>query len=106
MLRRMWVYADQAREIGLRITLGATRQQVLRTILRDAIWLAVPGLAPGALLTVGVNVAMGSLLYGLSPLDPISFLLAAAVLFLVVILASLVPALRAANIDPMANPEE
>ena len=70
-------------------------------LLKDALWLAVPGLVGGALLTVGLNIAMSSLFFGLSPVDPISFMIAASILFVVVVLASLVPAIRAARIDPM-----
>ena len=69
--------------------------------MRDAIWLAMPGLAVGALLGAGANLTMRSILFGLNPLDPISFLSAAAILFLVVVLASLAPARRASGIDPM-----
>jgi predicted permease len=95
------VTANRAREIGVRMALGATRERVLGAVLRDAVRLATPGLAVGALLAVGFGFAMRSVLLGVSPLDPISFGSVGAVLFLVVLLASLIPARRAARIDPM-----
>ncbi len=92
---------NRTREIGLRMAMGATREQVLRAFLRDAIRLALPGLAVGTLLAAAMGVALQSMLYGLSPLDPISFGIAAVVLFAVVLLASLVPSLRASRVNPM-----
>jgi predicted permease len=93
--------ARRTREIGLRMAIGATRGQVLEAVLRDAVRLAAPGLAVGALLAVGTAAAMRSMLLGVSPVDPISLGSAAGVLLLVVLLASLVPARRASGIDPM-----
>jgi predicted permease len=93
--------ARRTREIGLRMALGATRERVLGTVMRDAVRLALPGLVVGAALAVGTAAAMRSMLLGLSPVDPISFGFAAGTLFLVVLLASLVPARRASGIDPM-----
>jgi predicted permease len=92
---------NRTREIGMRMAMGATREQVLRSFLRDAVRLALPGLVVGGLLAAAMAVAMQSMLYGLSPLDPISFGIAAVVLFAVVLLASLVPSLRASRVNPM-----
>jgi ABC-type antimicrobial peptide transport system permease subunit len=83
------------------MAMGATREQVLRVVRKDAVRLAVPGLVVGALLAVGAAVTMQSMLFGLSPVDPVSFFSAVGVLLLVVLLASLVPARRASGIDPM-----
>ncbi len=93
--------ARRTREIGLRMAIGATRAQVLGAVLRDAVRLAVPGLAVGALLAVGLAAAAGNILLGVSPVDPISLGSAAGLLLLVILLASLVPARRASGIDPM-----
>jgi ABC-type antimicrobial peptide transport system permease subunit len=92
---------SRTREIGVRMAMGATRERVLRSVLGDAVRLAVPGLVVGGLLAVGTGAAMRSFLFGLSPVDPVSLGAAAGVLFLVVLVASLVPARRAARIDPM-----
>lgn len=93
--------AGRTREIGLRIALGATKEQVLRAVLRDAVRLAVPGLAVGAVLAIGTGFTMRSMLLGVNPFDPISILSVSALLFLTVLLASLVPAQRASTVDPM-----
>jgi predicted permease len=93
--------AHRTREIGLRMALGATRERVLGSVVRDAVRLAVPSLAVGALLAVAMAASFGSMLLGLSPVDPLSLALAAGTLFLVVILASLVPARRASGVQPM-----
>jgi len=94
--------ASRTREIGVRMAMGATREQVLGAVVRDAVRLAVPGLAAGALLSAGAGAAMRSMLLGVSPLDPVSFGLAAGLLLVVVVGAALVPARRASGIDPMA----
>lgn len=92
----------RTREIGLRMAMGATRDAVLRGVFRDAVKLAVPGLAVGALLAVGGAALLRAELLGLGPADPVSLLAATAVLLVVIVVASLVPARRAAAIDPMA----
>jgi predicted permease len=93
--------ASRTREIGLRMALGATQEKVLRAVLEDGVRLAVPGLLLGALLAVGMAAGMQRMLLGVSPLDPISLGSAAAVLFVVVLLASAAPARRASKVDPM-----
>jgi len=93
--------SGRTREIGLRMAIGASRGRVLLGVLGDAVRLAAPGLAGGAVLAAGAAAALRSELFGLSPLDPVSFGIAAAVLFLVVLAASLVPARRASGIHPM-----
>jgi ABC-type antimicrobial peptide transport system permease subunit len=62
---------------------------------------AAPGLAVGVVLSAGAAVGFRSELFGLNPLDPVSFAAAAGLLFLVILFASLVPARRASGIDPM-----
>jgi len=93
--------ASRTREIGVRMALGAARGRVLREVLGDALRLAFPGLVLGGLAAVAVALASQSVLFGLSPVDPLSFSLSAGVIFLIVVLASLVPARRASAIDPM-----
>ena len=93
--------ANRTREIGLRMALGATRQRVLGTILAEAVRLAVPGLVVGIFLAAGLAAVIQSELFGLRPLDPISFGVPIVILFVVVLMASLVPARRASGIQPM-----
>jgi predicted permease len=91
----------RTREIGLRMAMGASRGLVLLEVLRDGVRLAAPGLLVGAILSGGAATAFRAKLFGLSPLDPASFLGAGFVLFLIILLASIPPALRASGIDPM-----
>ena len=93
--------ANRTREIGLRMALGATRERILGAILVDAVRLALPGLLVGIFLAAGLAVVIRSELFGLAPLDPISFGVPMIVLFAVVLLASLLPARRASGIQPM-----
>ena len=81
--------------------MGATRGEILRRVLIDAVRLSAPGMVVGALLAATTAAAMRSMLLGLSPLDPLSFLGAAGILLVVVLVASLPPALRASGIEPV-----
>jgi predicted permease len=93
--------ASRTREIGLRMAMGASRERVLTGVLKDAVRLAVPGLVVGALLAIATGFSLQRFLLGVSPADPLSLAGAAAVLFLVVVLASVVPARRASGVDPI-----
>jgi predicted permease len=92
---------NRTREIGLRIALGASRKTVILDVLGDALRMVGPGLLAGGLLAVGTAAALRSMLLGLSPVDPVSFLSAGALLLFMVIAAGLAPALRASGIAPM-----
>lgn len=88
-------------EIGLRMALGATRSQVLTMVLRESLWVLAFGLAAGIPLTLLAMRPLKSMLYEISPFDPLSFALAIAALALVSGCAALAPARRAASIEPM-----
>jgi len=92
---------NRTREFGIRIAMGATRRIVIRGVFWDALRMASPGLLVGGLLAAGAAAAMRSMLLGLSPVDPLSFLSAGVVLLFVVVTSSLGPALRASGIHPM-----
>lgn len=92
---------QRTREIGLRMAMGATRGEITRRVLADALRLSAPGMIVGGLLAAGSAAAARSMLLGLSPLDPVSFLLAGALLLVVVLAAALGPALRASGIEPV-----
>ena len=91
--------SSRTREFGVRIALGATQGQILRGVLRDAVRLAIPGMAAGGVLAIGIAAAMRSMLLGVEPVDPIALAAATGVLLLVVLLASQGPALRASRIN-------
>jgi putative ABC transport system permease protein len=88
-------------EIGIRMALGAERQRVLRLMLLDGLRPALVGLAFGMATSVAIMRLIRSVLYGTSPLDPTVFILVILTLLLASTAACLVPAWRAARIDPM-----
>jgi predicted permease len=88
-------------EIGVRMALGATRAQVLAMVLRESLWVLVTGLFVGIPLTFLAVRPLKSMLYQMSPLDPVSFVLAVTAMILVSGCAALIPARRAASVDPI-----
>ena len=96
-----YMVAQRQNEIGVRMALGANGPDVLRMILREAGLLLVIGLGAGTALAVAAGRAATSMLYGLKPHDPITMVLAIASLATVALVASYVPALRAARLEPM-----
>jgi putative ABC transport system permease protein len=88
-------------EIGIRIALGAQRQQVLRLVLLDGLRPALAGLALGLAVSAGLSHLIRSMLYGTEPFDPAVFALVTLTLLLVTAIACLLPATRAARLDPM-----
>jgi predicted permease len=90
------------REIGIRMALGATAAMVLRAVLARSLRLGGAGAVLGTVVALGGSRWLGSLLFGVSPTDAVSFAGALALVLGGVILATLVPAWRAAHIDPLA----
>jgi putative ABC transport system permease protein len=93
---------ERTREIGVRLAMGARREDVLRMILRRAGWLTGIGVCTGLLLAFGLAHGVANLLYEVSPNDPVIFGTITAAITAVALLASWLPARRAARIDPMA----
>jgi putative ABC transport system permease protein len=96
-----YVVAQRTREIGVRMALGATRSNVVGMVLRNAGLLVVLGLVIGGVGAWYVSAAAKSFLFRLDPSDPRAFVAAVASLSLAALVASAIPALRAASIDPM-----
>ena len=96
-----YVVAQRTREIGVRMALGATRSNVVGMVLRNAGLLVVLGLVIGAVGAWYLSAAAKSFLFRLDPSDPRAFVAAVASLSLAALVASAIPALRAASIDPM-----
>jgi hypothetical protein len=92
--------ARRKNEIGIRMALGAGRRDVLALILGDAVKLLAIGLATGAAASLAAAQAARTLLFGLSPNDPVTLLMGAAGLGAVALLASYLPARRAARLEP------
>ena len=97
-----YAVSQRQREMGMRIALGARGRDVTGMVLRQGVVLALIGLPIGLGLAVGLTRLMAGLLYGVSALDPVTFVVVPLGLLLVTLLASYVPARRAARIDPMA----
>jgi ABC-type antimicrobial peptide transport system permease subunit len=91
---------ERTREIGVRAALGATRRQLLTLILRDGMRLTAIGMAIGLLGAFAASQALHTLLYGISRLDPASWLGVIVLLAAVAALACSMPAWRAARVDP------
>jgi putative ABC transport system permease protein len=91
----------RVREIGIRLALGATLRDVLRMVVFEGMRPTLLGLAIGAVAALALGRLMTSLIFGVKPTDPLTFLGVALLLALVALLASIVPAYRAAKVDPM-----
>jgi ABC-type antimicrobial peptide transport system permease subunit len=92
---------QRTQELGVRLALGAQPSQVTQLILSNGAKLAITGLLLGFLASLGVSRMASTLLFGIRPLDPWTFVSATLLLFCVALLASYVPAKRAAQVDPM-----
>jgi predicted permease len=97
-----YMVARHRNEIGIRLALGAGRGQVIGMVMREAARLLAIGIALGMALSLAAGRSAGSLLFGLKPYDPLTLAGAAALLALIAAAASLLPARRAARLDPMA----
>jgi len=91
----------RTREIGIRTALGAAPGTVLRMILREGLLMTLGGAALGLLLALGIGRAFSGMLYQVSPVDPMAFTLAPALLVATALFACWLPARRAAKVDPM-----
>jgi predicted permease len=93
--------AQRMHEIGIRMALGAQRRDVMRLVLAQGAWLVLIGLAIGAAGALALMRLMTSLLYGVTPSDPVTFIAVAILLALVALAACYVPTRRAMRVDPM-----
>jgi putative ABC transport system permease protein len=93
--------ARRTNEFGVRIALGATRATILRAVLEQGLVTAAAGVALGLAASLAVTRSMASLLFGLDPVDPVSYAGVALLLMAIALAASYVPARRATRVDPM-----
>ena len=93
--------SQRVKEIGVRMTLGAQPSAILRMILSQSLLLAAAGVAIGALGALALTGLFRSLLFQVAPTDPMTFIVVALVLIACALLASFLPARRAASIDPI-----
>jgi putative ABC transport system permease protein len=93
--------AQRTREIGIRIALGARKADVLKLILSGSMSWVFIGIALGIVASLGLTRLLGTLLYGIQPGNPLVLGIVALILAAVALLASYIPARRAAKVDPM-----
>lgn len=96
-----YAVSRRTREIGIRMALGAGTGNVLRLVLKEGLMLVGGGVAAGLIVAAAATRLLASFLYGVSPLDAATFAAIPLVLALVALLASYLPARRAAKVDPM-----
>src|SRR6059058_2260658 len=96
-----YLVSERTHEIGIRLALGASRSNILRIVLRQGLGLAIVGAAVGLVCAFIVSHLMASLLYGVRPTDPPTFVGVAFLFIGVAVLACYLPARRAMKVDPM-----
>jgi predicted permease len=93
--------SQRTREIGIRVALGARREEVTRMFVRHGVVLAAIGIAIGLVAAIGIMRVMSTLLFEVSPVDPVTYATVALTLIAATAAASYVPALRATAVDPV-----
>lgn len=93
---------QRSHELGVRMTLGATRRDVLQLVMRNGMLLVIAGAGIGALGSLALKRVIQSQLFGVSAADPVTWVAVTATLLGVAALATLIPALRATRVDPVA----
>jgi predicted permease len=96
-----YVVSQRTQEFGVRMALGASRRDVWRLVLRQAAILVAAGVAVGAGASWALTRLMSSMLFGVSPSDPLTYAIVVAGLSVVALLACQLPALRATRVDPL-----
>jgi putative ABC transport system permease protein len=96
-----YAVSRRTKEIGIRIALGASPREVLAMVIAEAVRIASVGIVIGAAGALVMARMLSGLLYGITPSDPLSFVVASAGLLMLTMLASYIPARRAAGIDPI-----
>ncbi len=96
----VYTVSERTQEIGIRMALGAQKRDVMRLFISWGIKLAISGIVVGLAGAAGLTQLMKSLLFGVSPLDPLTLTTMPALLFAAALLACCIPAYRAARADP------
>ena len=95
--------AERRKEFGIRLALGARASTVLALVLRTSVLLSVAGIVAGLSAAAGLRRVIEARLYGVTPLDPLTIAITVTAILALSVMASLVPALRAARVDPVRS---
>jgi predicted permease len=98
-----YLVSQGTREVGIRMALGATPRGILTRIVRQGLMVAIIGMTIGLIAAFALTPMMRALLFEVRPSDPLTFIAIATLLLLVALVASYIPARRAARIDPMES---
>ena len=96
-----YVVTKRTQEIGVRMSIRASNADILKMIVSDGAKLAVVGIALGSVAAFGLMRFIRSLLFGVGPTDPVTFTVIVLVLLTVALMASIIPARRAAAVNPL-----
>jgi putative ABC transport system permease protein len=97
-----YAVTQRTREIGVRMALGAGRGEIVAMVVGQGMSMALAGIGVGTVAALGLTRLMDTLLFGVKPNDPWTFALVSASLTVTALLASWIPAIRAARVDPIA----
>jgi ABC-type antimicrobial peptide transport system permease subunit len=96
-----YAVSQRRRELGIRAALGAQRRELSGMFVRQSLVLSIIGIVAGLAVAAAVTRVMSTLLYGITPLDPVTYVVVPLVLTIATVLASYLPARRAASVDPV-----
>ena len=98
-----YVVSQRRREIGIRVALGAQQGELKRMFVRHGLALAGVGVVIGLGAAAGLTRLMSTLLYGVTPLDPMTYAVVPLILMIATVFASYLPARRAVSVDPVES---
>jgi putative ABC transport system permease protein len=96
-----YLVSQRRHEIGIRMALGASQREILKLVVGQGMWLSLLGIGFGIAAALLLTRIMTSLLYGITPSDPLTYIANSLMLLAVALLACLIPARRAMSVDPI-----
>lgn len=96
-----YLVVQRTKEIGVRLALGADQKEILKMVVGQGMILTLVGIVVGLLTSFAITRAISSLLYGVTATDPITFVAVSLLMFIVAVVANLIPALKATKVDPV-----